>query len=160
MLSSSSPVTAMTRSARWMPARSSTQSSLASPYWTACSSSCSTTRYRRRSCSSRVTSWPFSISSRARFQPTFPAPAMITYTAASSCQGGHRVLEHVDRHGRGTDRRQPLLAVPLGASGIEHAHDHALDAVAPARDLGDHQVRVVAVGADEDDLRLGDARLG
>ena len=44
MLSSSSPVTAITRSARWMPARSSTHSSVASPYWTACSSSCSTIR--------------------------------------------------------------------------------------------------------------------
>ena len=28
-----------------------------------------------------VTSWSFSISSRARFQPTLPAPAMITYSA-------------------------------------------------------------------------------
>jgi hypothetical protein len=43
-LSSSSPVTAMTRSARWMPARSKTHSSVASPYWTACSSSCSMVR--------------------------------------------------------------------------------------------------------------------
>ena len=37
-------VSATTRSARWMPARSSTHSSVASPYWTACSSSCSTVR--------------------------------------------------------------------------------------------------------------------
>ncbi len=37
-------VTAMVRSARLMPARSSTHSSVASPYWIACSSSCSTVR--------------------------------------------------------------------------------------------------------------------
>ena len=43
-LSSSSPVTAMVRSARLMPARSSTHSSVASPYWIACSSSCSMVR--------------------------------------------------------------------------------------------------------------------
>ena len=79
MLSSSSPVTAMTRSARWMPARSSTHSSVASPYWTACSSSSSTTRKRRWSDSIRVTSLSLAISSRARFHPTLPAPAMITY---------------------------------------------------------------------------------
>ncbi len=42
MLSSSSPVTAITMSARWIPARSRIQSSEASPYWTLCSSSCST----------------------------------------------------------------------------------------------------------------------
>ena len=43
MLSSSSPVTATSRSARSMPARSSTQSSEPSPYWALCSSSSSTT---------------------------------------------------------------------------------------------------------------------
>ena len=43
-LSSSSPVTAITMSAREIPARSSTHSSVASPYWTECSSSCSTVR--------------------------------------------------------------------------------------------------------------------
>src|SRR5262249_62227847 len=94
-----------------------------------------------------VTSWPFSISSRARFQPTFPAPAMITYTVRPSRQRLHGVLEHVDRHRRGADRGQALLAVPLGAPGIEHAHDHAVDAKAPATDLRHHQVGVVAVGA-------------
>ena len=46
MLSSSSPVTVITMSARPIPARSSTQSSEASPYWTLCSSSCSTAMYR------------------------------------------------------------------------------------------------------------------
>src|SRR5215211_5953225 len=43
MLSSSSPVTATTRSARSIPARSSTHSSEPSPYRALCSSSCSTT---------------------------------------------------------------------------------------------------------------------
>src|SRR5436190_21347552 len=96
-----------------------------------------------------VTSWPFSMSSRARFQPTLPAPAMITYTIGPSRQRQHGLLEHVDRHGRGADRRQPLLAVPLGAPRVEHAHDHALDAIAPLGDLGDHEIGVVAVGADD-----------
>ena len=79
MLSSSSPVTAITMSAREIPARSSTQSSEASPYWMLCSSSCSTVRYRSRFDSITVTSLPFSISSRARFQPTLPAPTMMMY---------------------------------------------------------------------------------
>ena len=56
MLSSSSPVTAITMSAREIPARSSTQSSDASPYWMLCSSSCSTVVYRFRLSSMTVTS--------------------------------------------------------------------------------------------------------
>ncbi len=77
MLSSSSPVTAITMSARWIPARSRTHSSEASPYCTLCSSSCSTVWKRSRLFSISVTSLPLSSSSRARFQPTLPAPAMM-----------------------------------------------------------------------------------
>ena len=79
MLSSSSPVTATTRSARSMPARSSTHSSEPSPYWALCSSSCSTTLKRTGSDSITVISCRLAISSRARFQPTLPAPTMTTY---------------------------------------------------------------------------------
>src|SRR4051794_17946263 len=83
MLSSSSPVTAITRSARSMPARSSTHSSDPSPYCAACSSSSSTTAKRDWSDSTTVSSLPLSISSRARFQPTFPAPTTTTYIRCS-----------------------------------------------------------------------------
>jgi hypothetical protein len=79
MLSSSSPVTATTRSARSMPERSNTHSSEPSPYIALCSSSCSTTAKRCWSASITVTSCRLLINSRARFQPTFPAPTITTY---------------------------------------------------------------------------------
>src|SRR2546421_6493093 len=85
---------------------------------------------------------------------------MITYTDGSSCGGGHGLLEHLDGHGRGTDRLQPLLAIPLRAPRIQHADDHLLDAVAAARDLGDDQVRVVAVGRGDEGVGLRDPGLG
>src|SRR3954454_10361835 len=160
-LSSSSPVTATTRSARWMPARSSTHSSVASPYWTACSSSCSTVRYRRRSCSSTVTSWPFSISSRARFQPTFPAPAMITYSPATvplglRQRGGGELLDRDLRRADGVDA---LLAVPGRAPRVEDACDHLRHAEAELSDLRDDEVGVVAVGGGDEHVGLLDPGL-
>src|SRR5918995_3553822 len=82
MLSSSSPVTATTRSARSTPARSSTHSSEPSPYMALCSSSCSTTPKRCASDSITVTSCRLLMSSRARFQPTFPAPTITTYMSS------------------------------------------------------------------------------
>src|SRR4051812_16392074 len=155
-LYSSSPVTATTRSARWMPARSSTHSSVASPYWTACSSSCSTVRYRRRSCSITVTSWPFSISSRARFHPTLPAPAMITYSPATVLldlrqRGGGELL---DGDLRGADGLHALLGVPGGAPRVEHARDDLRHPEAQLGDLRDHEVGVVAVGGGDEDVGL------
>src|SRR5689334_14860662 len=121
-LSSSSPVTAIVRSARLIPARSSTQSSVASPYWMACSSSCSTVRYRERSLSMTVTSWRLLMSSRARFHPTLPAPAMTTYMGSDLLE---RALEHLDRVARRADGVQALLGVPLGPRRVHHAADHA-----------------------------------
>src|SRR4051794_15893231 len=161
-LSSSSPVTATTRSARWMPARSSTHSSVASPYWTACSSSCSTVRYRRRSCSITVTSWPFSISSRARFHPTLPAPAMITYSPATvplglRQRGGGELL---DGDLRGADRLHALFGVPGGAPWIEDARDHLRHPEAQLGDLRDDEVGVVAVGRGDEDVGLVHPGLG
>src|SRR3954449_8581296 len=158
MLSSSSPVTAMTRSARWMPARSRTQSSVASPYWTACSSSSSTVRYRGREPSMSVTSWSLAMSSRARFQPTLPAPAMITYTRSGPRPEG-RLDHHVDR---GLRRRDDVHAVgvPGGAGRVEHA-GHDLRHLEPLLgDLGDHEVGVVPVRRGDEHVGAIDAGLG
>src|SRR4051794_7714820 len=141
MLSSSSPVTAITMSARDTPARSSTHSSDASPYWMLCSSSCSTVRYRPLSPSSSVTSWPLSSSSRARFQPTLPAPTMITYMRSLTyrMRGGlsHLARQHVDRHPRWADRVQALRLVPLRPVGIEDPRDHRRNLEAALGELRD-----------------------
>src|SRR5947209_12544469 len=146
MLSSSSPVTAITRSARWMPARSRIHSSVASPYWTACSSSVSTTRKRRWSDSMSVTSRSLAINSRARFHPTLPAPAMITYIPRllSGRQGHARGLVDGDLGRAG--REQPLLCVPGGAGRVGHAHHDARDVETTLSNLGDDQVGVVTAG--------------
>src|SRR4051794_7792102 len=158
MLSSSSPVTAMTRSARWMPARSRTQSSVASPYWTACSSSSSTVRYRGRDPSMSVTSWSLAMSSRARFQPTLPAPAMITYTRSGPRPEG-RLDHHVDRGLRRRDDVHPV-GVPGGARRVEHA-GHDLRHLEPLLgDLGDHEVGVVPVRRGDEHVGAIDAGLG
>src|SRR5438270_743528 len=157
MLSSSSPVTATTRSARWMPARSSTHSSVASPYCTACSNSSSSARYAGREDSISVTSWSLEISSRARLRPTFPPPTMITYMRSRKL-GFERALEHLNRVLCGRNRVQTLFAVPAGTCGIHHAHDHPFDTEPLLRYLRDDQVRVVAVGRGDEHVRALDPR--
>src|SRR4051812_470712 len=97
-----------------------------------------------------VTSLSFWISSRARFQPTLPAPTIRTYMALSrdpfeADLPADRRLEELDRSLGGTDGLEALLGVPLGARGVEHADHHALHVEAAASDLGDHEVGVVAV---------------
>src|SRR5690349_12651653 len=95
-----------------------------------------------------VTSFSFSSSSRVRFQPTFPAPATITYMGgfplraflAGAADGRLDVtersaLELVDGDGGRADRLQSLLGVPGGATRVEHAGDHPRDLEAPVRDL-------------------------
>src|SRR3954466_10662698 len=104
-----------------------------------------------------VTSWRLAISSRARFQPTLPAPAMTTYMRCLHLFQG--ALEHLDRVARRADRMQALLRVPLGPSRIHHAADHARHLVVLAGDLRDRQVRVVAVGGGDEHVGLLDARL-
>src|SRR4051812_2941016 len=156
-----------------------------------------------------VTSWPLEMSSRARFQPTLPAPAITTYTWSASsrdvarrtarrrrrmartqgeCQAGclastednarrrstsavrrgtlrgealdpQRALEHLDRVARGTDRVQPLLLVPLGPARVHHAHDDLGHAELLGGDLGDGEVRVVAVGGGDEDVGILDPGL-
>src|SRR4051812_6528883 len=157
MLSSSSPVTAITRSARSMPARSSTHSSDPSPYCAACSSSSSTTAKRDWSDSMTVSSLPLSISSRARFQPTFPAPTTTTYMELRRLQ--HGVLELRDRDLGRTHGLQPLLLVPRRTRGVEHAHHDVVDPEALLRDLRDDEVGVVAVGGGDERVGAVDAGL-
>src|SRR6478752_3241808 len=147
------------------------------------------------------------MSSRARFQPTLPAPAITTYMSAFSPDVARRtarrrrwlgrtqsgiqagcldpteddarrrstsavrrgtsrgealdpegLFEHLDRVARGADRVQPLLRVPLGATGIHHARDHLGHPELLGGDLGDGEVRVVAVGGGDEDVGLFDAR--
>src|SRR5690349_557727 len=103
-----------------------------------------------------VTSWRLLMSSRARFHPTLPAPAMTTYMGSDLLE---RALEHLDRVARRADGVQALLGVPLGPRGVHHAADHARHLVVLARDLRDRQVRVVAVGRGDEDVGLLDPRL-
>src|SRR5262245_33427395 len=160
-LSSSSPVTARTRSGgRAIPARSSTLISVPSPSMTAWPNSASSCSYRSRRCSSSVTSWPMSTSERATFFPPFPPPTMIMYSLlllsrrARRLEGTH--VARADRLGQHRDRRlrraygaQAPLGVEVGAQRVEDAHDDAVDAVALLQHLPDHDVRVVAVGRDD-----------
>src|SRR4029079_13303300 len=155
MLSSSSPVTATTMlGGRWMPARSSTKISVASPLTTTCSNSSSNRSNLSRRCSTSVTSWPTRRRLRARFAPILPPPAIRTYMSAADL---HRlrhvarpdgVRQPVDRVRGRADRAHALLLVELGAGRIEQPDDDTVDAEALLDDLADHDVRVVAVGGD------------
>ncbi len=84
MLSSSSPVTATTMSARPMPAFSSTQISVPSPNTRASSSSGWMRSKRLLRCSTRAISWPRRSSCRAVLRPTLPPPTMSTNTTQPS----------------------------------------------------------------------------
>src|ERR671922_726121 len=69
----------------------------------------------------------------------------------------HGRLEQLDGGLGGADRLESLLRVPTGPGGVEHADDHAIDMEATLRDLGDDQVRVVAVGGRHEGVGLLDA---
>src|SRR6185503_4159540 len=160
MLSSSSPVTAITRSARSTPARSSTNSSVASPNRMTCSNFSSSSAYRSRSLSTSVTSWPTLSSATARFEPTLPPPAIRTYMRSHPPRGGADRLGHdVDRPRRRAHRLQPLGQVERRAGWVEHAADDTRAAKPVLRDLGDHDVGVVTVGRDHRRVGFADPRL-
>ena len=53
-------------------------------------------------------------------------------------------------------RAQAALGVEVGAGRVEHADDDAADPEALLRDLADHDVRVVAVGRDDDGVGVLD----
>ena len=162
-LSSSSPVTASTRSGgRLMPARSSTNSSVASPRCTTCSNSSSSASKRSARCSISVTSWSARRSRRARFAPTLPPPQIRTYISrprpvCGTSQARTASVDLGDRRLRRAHDPQPALAVEHGARRVEQAHDDALVGEALLRDLADDDVRVVAVGRDDDRVRVLDA---
>src|SRR5579884_1019964 len=165
MLSSSSPVAATTRSGgRLIPARSSTNSSVASPRTTWCSNSASSLSKRYGFCSISVTSWPARRSDRIRFAPTLPPPAIRTYIDRPS-RGNlflgmpHRGDERLDRGGGRADDAEPLRRVELRPRRVEHAHDHGRHLELLLGDLRDHEVRVVAVRGDDDGVRLIDPDL-
>src|SRR5262249_40591443 len=147
MLSSSSPVAAITMlGGRWIPARSSTKSSVASPCTTTCSNSSSSRSKRSRRCSINVTSWPARSRLRARLAPIFPPPAIRTYTSGSGRlrdgAASRGLGQHFDRVRGRADRPHALLGVERGTRGVEQADDHALDPEPLLDDLADHDVRV------------------
>src|SRR5581483_9105871 len=158
-LSSSSPVTASSRSGGLaMPARSSSEISVASPSMATWPNSSSRRSKRSRRCSISVTSCPMSSSERLTFFPTLPPPAMITYIASGPSRhgglegtgvaGAHRVGEDGDGGLGRADRAQAALAVEVGAQRVEHAYDDAVDAEALLQHLADDDVRVVTVRGD------------
>src|SRR4051794_28645877 len=109
-----------------------------------------------------VTSLPFAMSSRARFHPTFPPPAMMTYTVSLLPRLGDRAQgrgEHLDGVLRRADRVQALLLVPGRAGRVHDPDDHVVDLVVALGDLRDRQVGVVAVGGGDEDVGLLDPRL-
>ena len=71
----------------------------------------------------------------------------------------HGLAQHVDRDLRRAHGVQALLLVPVRAVGVEHAHDHLRHLEALLRELGDDDVRVVAVGGADDHVGAVDARL-
>src|ERR671914_759856 len=108
-----------------------------------------------------VTSWLLLISSRARFQPTLPAPTISTYMALSrhpfeADLASYGRLEQLDRRLGGTHRLEALLGVPARPGGVEHPHHDPVDLEAPPRDLRDHKVGVVAVRRGDEGVRLLD----
>src|SRR5918996_3787113 len=101
------------------------------------------------------------MSSRARFQPTLPAPTIRTYMALSGNPfeadlAPHRRLEQLDRGLRRADRLKPLLGVPARPRRIEHAHHDPLHVEAAPGDLRDDQVGVVSIRGGDESVRLLD----
>src|SRR5665811_1385797 len=90
---------------------------------------------------------------------------MITYMTAPrastylSCVGGERALEHLDRVPRGRDGVQALFAVPDRACRVHHAYEHLRHTEPPLSDLGDDDVRVVAVRRGDEHVCALDAGL-
>src|SRR3954452_16492328 len=105
----------------------------------------------------RVTSCSLAMSSRARFQPTLPAPAMITYTR-SRLRAERRLDDQLDRGMGGRDDVE-AVGVPRGARRVEDTGDDLRDLEAPLGDLRNHEVGVVPVRRGDEHVRAVDARL-
>ena len=138
MLSSSSPVTATTMSGgRRMPARSRTNSSVASPSCTRCSNSSSRRSKRSRRCSISVTSWPARDAACARCsrRPCRRLRPGRTWLGGGSSLGPDLarpgcVDQHRDRVRGRADDAHAERRVELGAGRVEDADDDAADAEA------------------------------
>src|SRR5918996_5375527 len=101
------------------------------------------------------------MSSRARFQPTLPAPTIRTYISLSGNPfeadlAPHRRLEQLDRGLRRADRLKSLLRVPARPRRVEHAHHDPLHVEAALRDLRDDQIGVVSIRGGDESVRLLD----
>ena len=86
----SSPVTAMTASARWQPASIWKRPSSAGAFSTTEPSCSSMNAARRRSLSMTMISWPDSSRAFARWKPTSPPPATTKYIFTAPPPGGAR----------------------------------------------------------------------
>src|SRR5262249_25144677 len=106
-----------------------------------------------------VTSCPSRISVRARFDPTFPPPAMRTYIrlAQSPFAGAHCLGQGLDRARGRADDVEAARGVELGARMVEDADDDRGDGELLLRHLADDDVRVVAVGRDDNGVGIFDA---
>src|SRR6185437_6232284 len=79
--------------------------------------------------------------------------------ACRDLAGARGVQQLADRGLRRADRTQAERAVEVGPSRIEDAHDDTLVVEPLHRHLGDDEVRVVAVGGDDDCIGVFDTRL-
>src|SRR2546422_6298144 len=154
----SSPVTAISASARLHPASIWARPSSAGAFMTIEPSFSWTKLARRRSASMTVTSCPDSRSACARWNPTSPAPATTKYTLA----GLHRLADQVGlvresfahedlphlavllqhrveqrpENGRARERVDAHLTVGLRAYGVVHLRDHPFHTEDLVSDLG------------------------
>src|SRR5438876_1884425 len=177
----SSPVTAISASARLQPASICARPSSAGAFITIEPSLSWTKLARRRSASMTVTSCPDSRSACERWNPTSPAPATTKYNLAS-LHGfvdhvglvrerlshedladlpillQHRVEERAEdcRPREGVDAQ---LAVGLRAHRLVDLGDYLLHAEDLLRDLSAHEVAVVTFGQREDRVGPFDAGL-
>ena len=161
MLSSSSPVAATSRSGgRLIPARSSTKSSVASPRITWCSNSASSLSKR----------YGLLLDQRHLVAGAEQRPRQVRADLAAACdQDVHQTVrllgladgadQRLDRADVGQTIAQAARRVELGARRVEHAHDHRRHLELLLGHLGDHDVRVVAVGRDDDRVGLLDPGL-
>ena len=95
-----------------------------------------------------------------RFAPTFAAADDDdVHQAGASSYVEHGLDQRADGPRGRTDRAQAERVVERRAAGVEHAHDDVRDAEALLGDLRDDEVRVVAVGGDDDGVGVLDPGL-
>ena len=159
MLSSSSPVTAITRSARWIPARSRTHSSVASPYCDGVlellldDPVAAVVGLDQRDLSVLGDQLSGEVPADLAgpgddHVHRVPVPLQGASTTCSACSIACCVGQIVV---------QPLLGVPAGARRVGDADDDARHVEAALRELRNHEVRVVAPRRGHEHVRILDA---